>query len=54
MTLTISSLPKHMPEFIEVDVSELELGKSIKVEDLEKCWFSEWKVRKCYILLTFV
>ena len=34
--LTISSLPKHMPEFIEIDISELELGKSIKVGDLEK------------------
>jgi large subunit ribosomal protein L25 len=26
--------PKNMPEFIEVDISGLELGKSIKVEDL--------------------
>ena len=34
--LTISSLPKHMPEFIEIDISELELGKSIKVGDLEE------------------
>ena len=34
--LTVSSLPKHMPEFIEIDISELELGKSIKVGDLEE------------------
>ena len=26
--------PKDMPSFVEVDISELELGKSIKVEDL--------------------
>lgn len=34
--LTVKSLPKHMPEFIEIDISELELGKSIKVGDLEE------------------
>ena len=33
--LAIKALPKNMPEFIEIDVSELELGKSIKVGDLE-------------------
>lgn len=32
--LSIKALPKNMPDFIEVDVSELELGKSIKVGDL--------------------
>ena len=26
--------PKNMPSFVEVDISELELGKSIKVEEL--------------------
>ena len=26
--------PKNMPSFVEVDISELELGKSVKVEDL--------------------
>ena len=34
--LMVQSLPKHMPEFIEIDVSGLELGKSIKVGDLEE------------------
>ena len=33
--LSIKALPKNMPEFIEVDVSKLELGKSIKVGELE-------------------
>ena len=26
--------PKNMPSFVEVDISELQLGKSIKVEEL--------------------
>ena len=26
--------PKNMPQFVEVDISGLELGKSIKVEEL--------------------
>ena len=26
--------PKNMPSFVEVDISELELGKSVKVEEL--------------------
>lgn len=34
--LSIKALPKNMPDFIEVDVSELELGRSIKVGDLPK------------------
>ena len=34
--LMVQSLPKHMPEFIEIDISKLELGKSIKVGDLEE------------------
>jgi large subunit ribosomal protein L25 len=32
--LMIKSLPKDMPESIHVDISKLELGKTIKVEDL--------------------
>ena len=32
--LMIRSLPKDMPESIDVDISKLELGKSIKVADL--------------------
>ena len=32
--LMIKSLPKDMPENIDVDISKLELGKSIKVADL--------------------
>ena len=32
--LSVMAYPKDMPSFIEVDISELELGKSIKVEDL--------------------
>lgn len=32
--LTIKALPKDMPEFVEVDISSLEVGKSIKVKDL--------------------
>ena len=26
--------PKNLPSFVEVDISELELGKSVKVEEL--------------------
>lgn len=33
--LQIKALPKNMPEYIEVDVSGLGLGKSIKVGELE-------------------
>lgn len=33
--LAVKSLPKNMPEYIEIDVSNLELGKSIKVGELE-------------------
>ena len=32
--LSLMAYPKDMPSFVEVDISELELGKSIKVEDL--------------------
>jgi len=34
--LTIKALPKNMPEFVEVDITSLEVGKSIKVKDLPK------------------
>lgn len=34
--LKVKALPKEMPETIEVDVSGLEIGKSIKVGELEK------------------
>lgn len=33
--LQVKALPKNMPEFIEVDVSELGLGKSVKVSEIE-------------------
>ncbi|MBC6401877.1 MAG: 50S ribosomal protein L25/general stress protein Ctc [Ekhidna sp.] len=33
--LQVKALPKNMPEVIEVDVSELDLGKSVKVGELE-------------------
>lgn len=33
--LQVKALPKNMPEYIEVDVSKLTLGKSIKVGELE-------------------
>ena len=32
--LSIRALPKNMPEFVEVDISQLDLGKSVKVGDL--------------------
>jgi large subunit ribosomal protein L25 len=32
--LSVSALPKDMPEFIEVDITNLEVGKSFKVKDL--------------------
>ncbi len=33
--LDIACLPKHLPEFIEVDLSTIEIGHSIKVSDLK-------------------
>ena len=33
--LSIRALPKNMPEYIDVDVSKLGLGKSVKVGELE-------------------
>ena len=32
--LSLMAYPKNMPSFVEVDISELQLGKSIKVEEL--------------------
>ena len=32
--LTIKALPKDMPEYIEIDVSQLGLGKSVKVGEI--------------------
>lgn len=34
-SLTIKSLPKNMPEFIEVDISGLGLGKSVRVGEVK-------------------
>ena len=34
--LSILAYPKNMPEFIEIDISHLELGKSVKVEEILK------------------
>ncbi|HHP7241783.1 MAG TPA: 50S ribosomal protein L25/general stress protein Ctc [Cyclobacteriaceae bacterium] len=33
--LTIKALPDNMPEYLDVDISKLELGKSIKVGEIE-------------------
>ena len=33
--LTIKALPKHLPDTLDIDVSKLELGKSIKVGELD-------------------
>jgi len=33
--LTIKALPDNMPEYLDVDISKLELGKSIKVGEME-------------------
>ncbi len=33
--VTIKALPKDMPEFIDMDVSGLDLGDSIKIKDIE-------------------
>ncbi|WKN40877.1 50S ribosomal protein L25/general stress protein Ctc [Tunicatimonas pelagia] len=34
--LRVRALPKDMPDYIEVDVSDLDFGKSIKVKDVPK------------------
>jgi large subunit ribosomal protein L25 len=33
--ITLLGFPKDMPDFIEVDVSKLELGKSVKVNEIK-------------------
>jgi large subunit ribosomal protein L25 len=33
--ITVSGFPKDLPDFIEVDVSKLELGKSVKVNEIK-------------------
>jgi len=32
--IKVKALPKNLPDYIEVDISKLELGKSIKVKDI--------------------
>ncbi len=39
--LSVKSLPKNMPEYIEVDVSALDLGKSVKVGEVKT---GDWKI----------
>lgn len=33
--LTVKALPKHMPDYIEADISSLDLGKSLRVGDVQ-------------------
>jgi large subunit ribosomal protein L25 len=33
--ITVKALPKDLPEFIEVDVSKLDLGKSVRVSEIK-------------------
>lgn len=33
--LSIRALPDHMPEFIDIDISNLDLGKSVKVSEIK-------------------
>ncbi len=33
--VTVKALPKHLPDFISVDISHLEVGKSVKVSDIK-------------------
>mgnify|MGYP006268043697 CR=1 FL=1 len=35
-TLKISALPENMPEFIELSISKLNFGKSLRVKDVEQ------------------
>ena len=37
--LKVKALPENLPDFVEVDISELELGKSIKVGKVEATGF---------------
>jgi len=41
-TLDITALPSKMPEYIEVDISNLKVGESIKVKDVVLGADSEW------------
>jgi large subunit ribosomal protein L25 len=34
-TLSVKALPKNLPDFINVDISALEIGKSVKVGDIK-------------------
>jgi large subunit ribosomal protein L25 len=33
--IKIKALPENLPDFIEIDISELDLGKSVKVKDIK-------------------
>ncbi len=33
-TLRVRALPKHLPDFLEVDITDLNIGQSLKVRDL--------------------
>ena len=33
--IKVKALPKNLPDFIKVDISKLELGKSVKVKDID-------------------
>lgn len=37
--MTVKALPKDLPDFVQVDISSMELGKSIKVKDLSVSGF---------------
>ncbi|MTI31986.1 50S ribosomal protein L25/general stress protein Ctc [Xanthovirga aplysinae] len=34
-TVKVKALPKHLPDTIELDINELELGKSVRVRDIK-------------------
>ena len=38
--IKVKALPDHMPESIDIDISSLDLGKSIKIRDIEEKDFS--------------
>lgn len=33
--VNVKALPKHVPDFIEVDITELQIGNSVKIADLK-------------------
>lgn len=41
--LRVKALPKHMPEFITIDITDLEVGKSARVGDVTKDNFTIMK-----------